>query len=450
MSDTFSSELERAEKQASQPKDAASLDPFGSEVGAAIAYKTCSWWHVGALMVAETISLGVLGLPHAVAMLGLVPGILLIVFLGLYATYTGYVIGQFRNKFPAVANWADAAGIVAGPWAYEIIGLASILLIVFIMAAHVLSFSIMMNVLTDHATCSIAFAVMGLVVCFVGGLPRTWKNISYTSIVSCLSVVFAVGIALVGIAVAKLPDAGHIDIINYESSLQIKVMALMTIILAYAGHVAFFSFISELREPRDFPKALFFMQTVSTTFYCLMGAIIYYYAGPTVLSPALGSASPIVRKVAYGIAAPTIVVAGVVNGHVACKQIYLRVWKGTDVVHQKSFKAIGSWVGICAAVWTLSWVIAEAIPAFDAMLALIGALFCGWFSYGFSGVLWIYMNKGKWWVSKRKGCLTVLNSTIFLCGAFICGVGLWATGTELAAGHGGKSFSCADNYHPSN
>ena len=122
------------------------------------------------------------------------------------------------------------------------------------------------------------------------------------------------------------------------------------------------------------------MQVVSVTFYCLMGVIIYYYAGPTVLSPALGSASPIVRKVAYGVAAPTIVVAGVVNGHVACKQIYLRVWKGTNVVHEKGWRAVGSWVGICAAVWTLSWVIAEAIPAFDAMLALIGALFCGWFS----------------------------------------------------------------------
>lgn len=183
MSDTFSSDLERAEKQELQPRDVASLDPFGSEDGAAIHYKTCSWWHIGALMVAETISLGVLGLPHAVAMLGLVPGILLIVFLGLYATYTGYVVGQFRNKHPAVANWADAAGIVGGPWAYEIIGFASILLIVFIMAAHILSFSIMMNVLTDHATCSIAFAVMGLVVCFIGGLPRTWKNVSYTSIV---------------------------------------------------------------------------------------------------------------------------------------------------------------------------------------------------------------------------------------------------------------------------
>lgn len=29
------------------------------------------------------------------------------------------------------------------------------------------------------------------------------------------------------------------------------------------------------------------------------------------------------------------------------------------------------------------------------------------------------MNKGKWWISKRKGCLTVLNGAIFLCGAFI-------------------------------
>lgn len=112
----------------------------------------------------------------------------------------------------------------------------------------------------------------------------------------------------------------------------------------------------------------------------LISAIIYYYAGPLVSSPALGSASPTVRKAAFGIALPTILVAGVVNGSVACKYVYLRVWSGTDVVHQKNFKSIGSWVGICAVLWVVSWVIAEAVPNFNLLLGLIAALFCSWFT----------------------------------------------------------------------
>jgi hypothetical protein len=73
-----------------------------------------------------------------------------------------------------------------------------------------------------------------------------------------------------------------------------------------ASHVAFFAFISELREPRDFPKALALLQICDVTMYIVAALVIYRYAGKDVKSPALGSAGPIVTKVAYGIAIPTV------------------------------------------------------------------------------------------------------------------------------------------------
>lgn len=144
--------------------------------------------------------------------------------------------------------------------------------------------------------------------------------------------------------------------------------------------MGFFSFQAELKNPHDFQKALIFEQTIAVTFYMLISAVIYYYAGPLVASPALGSASPLVRKIAFGIALPTIIVAGVVNGSVACKYIYLRIWAGTNVVHQNSWKSLGSWYGICGIAWILSWVLAEAIPNFNLLLGLIAALLGSWFS----------------------------------------------------------------------
>lgn len=111
-----------------------------------------------------------------------------------------------------------------------------------------------------------------------------------------------------------------------------------------------------------------------------ISAVIYYYAGPFVASPALGSASPVVTNVSFGFAIPTIIIAGVVNGSVACKYIYIRVWKGTNVVHENSFRSLGSWAGICAALWIVAWLLAEAIPNFNLFLGLIAALFGSWFS----------------------------------------------------------------------
>ncbi|KAF2256386.1 hypothetical protein BU26DRAFT_20865 [Trematosphaeria pertusa] len=425
------------------------VDPvFGDEAGAEIHYITCEWWHTGILMIAETISLGVLALPQAIAILGIVPGLLLIFLLGLIATYTGYLIGQFKLAYPGMQSFADCGELIAGPIGREVMAFGQVLIILFIMAAHILSFAIAMNAMTEHSQCTVVFSAIGLLISFVLGLPRTLKGVSYLSIFSCISVIVAVTVAMAAIAIEK-PDIGHVLAVRPNIPLVKGLGPVMNIILAYTGHVAYFTFLAELKNPREFPKALAFQQILAVSFYMLISAIIYYYAGPLVSSPALGSASPTVRKAAFGIALPTILVAGVVNGSVACKYVYLRVWSGTDVVHQKNFKSIGSWVGICAVLWVVSWVIAEAVPNFNLLLGLIAALFCSWFTYGLPPVLWLYLYKGRWFETKRKAALAVLNFAIFFMGAAICILGMWSSSWELAHGAAGKPFSCADNWKPS-
>lgn len=169
--------------------------------------------------------------------------------------------------------------------------------------------------------------------------------------------------------------------------------------LPVAGHVAFFGFISELKKAEEYPKTLYMLQSIDTSLYLIAAVVIYRYGGKDVTSPALGSTSPIVRKVAYGIAIPTvsttwmvelsvrlllmrgqIVIAGVINGHVACKYIYVRLFRGTDRMHKRNFVSVGAWVGISLALWVIAWVIAEAIPVFNDLLSLITALFASWFT----------------------------------------------------------------------
>lgn len=98
-------------------------------------YDTVNTLLVAAL--AETISLSVLALPQAVATLRLVPGLLLIFFLGITATYAGYVIGQFKQAFPQVQNFADAGELIADPIGRVVMAVSQILILVFITAAHV-------------------------------------------------------------------------------------------------------------------------------------------------------------------------------------------------------------------------------------------------------------------------------------------------------------------------
>lgn len=67
-------------------------------------------------------------------------GILLIAGLGIVATYTGFVIGQFKLRYPHIHNMADAGEVMLGPIGREIFGLGQMLFLVFIMGSHILTF----------------------------------------------------------------------------------------------------------------------------------------------------------------------------------------------------------------------------------------------------------------------------------------------------------------------
>lgn len=54
-----------------------------------INFETMSWWRCGMVMIAETISLGILALPGVLKTVGLIPGCLLILGLGGFASYSG-------------------------------------------------------------------------------------------------------------------------------------------------------------------------------------------------------------------------------------------------------------------------------------------------------------------------------------------------------------------------
>lgn len=108
--------------------------------------------------------------------------VILIVGLGILATYTGYNLGQFKMRYPHVHSMGDAGEVMWGPIGREILGSAQCLFLIFVMGSHVLTFSVMLNTLTNHGTCTIVFEIVGLIVCFVFTIPRTLQKVAWFSI----------------------------------------------------------------------------------------------------------------------------------------------------------------------------------------------------------------------------------------------------------------------------
>ena len=86
---------------------------------------------------------------------------------------------------------------------------------------------------------------------------------------------------------------------------------------------------------------------------------------------------------------------------------------------KRTWKSFGLWSLIVLVLWVLAFIIAEAIPVFGDLLSLISALFSSWFTYGISGIFWLYLYWGEYGISKKRIFLTVLNVFCFLIGLIV-------------------------------
>lgn len=107
----------------------------------------------------------------------------MIIFISALSWYTGYEIGQFKLRHPQVHSMGDAGELLMGRIGREVLGIGQLLLLIFLMASNILTFNILMNVLTDHGTCTLVFGVVGLVICFLGALPRTMNKVYWMSVI---------------------------------------------------------------------------------------------------------------------------------------------------------------------------------------------------------------------------------------------------------------------------
>ncbi|OQE26872.1 hypothetical protein PENSTE_c005G09219 [Penicillium steckii] len=431
------------QKDNEKPLSAKDLEPFGNEETAEVKYRTMKWWHCGMLMIAENVSVGILSLPSAVATLGMVPASIMIVFISALSWYTGYEIGQFKLRHPHVHSMGDAGELLMGRIGREILGIGQLLLLIFLMASNILTFNILMNVLTNHGTCTLVFGVVGLIICFLGALPRTMDKVYIMSVVSFVSVFVATVVTMVAAGVETKTEI--VNEATREVSFREGFLAVTNIIFAYLAHVAYFGFMSETEDPRTFNKSLAMLQIIDTVLYLVSALIIYHYVGPNVKSPAISSLSPIMSKIAWGLAIPTTILSGVVLGHVACKYIYVRLFRGSDKMHSRSLFSIGSWVAICIGVWIVSWIVAESIPVFNDLLSLISALFGSWFSFGLPAIFWFHMNRGQYFKNAKKAFLTIINVGVLAIAIAICGLGLYVSGVAIHGDSASNSWSCANS-----
>ncbi|KAJ5587937.1 uncharacterized protein N7459_003702 [Penicillium hispanicum] len=260
----------------SAPASPGHQDPFGDESKAVVQYRTVTWC-----------------------------GILINLAVGVISIYTGYIFRQLKHRRMQIYSMADARELLVGHFSQRVLGFGQQVFLVFVMASHALTFSIMMNVLADHSNCTILYAAIGVLVSFLLTLPRRLERLSHLSSVGFISIVGAVMTPMAGVSLAKM-NVERLAFLTPAPIVHDACLAVANIVFAYAGHVAFFTLFSELQDIDDFPKALALLQTSEMILYTAVAIVIYVYVGPEVTSPALNSAAQLFRRISYGIAIPTV------------------------------------------------------------------------------------------------------------------------------------------------
>ncbi|GLA53663.1 hypothetical protein AnigIFM63604_010963 [Aspergillus niger] len=410
-----------------------------------------------ALMLKVQIGLGVLTIPSCFDILGIVPGIIVLLAIAVTTTWSNWMVGVFKIRHRDVYGIGDVGKMLLGRVGYELFGGAYILYYIFTGGSALLSISIAFNALSDHGACTAIFVAVAAIIGFTFSSIQTLARISWLAWVGVSCVIIAVFIVTIGVGIqGHAPmTAGVIPEPDYKlfgnPSFVEAMTAVSTITLAYAGAPAFFNIVSEMRDPRLFTKSLAICQTIVTVIYIVVGTVVYYYCGSHVASPALGSAGPLLKKVSYGFALPGLCVSVVLFLHLPSKHIFMRILRGSRHLTAQTPTHWIAWIGSTFSIAVIAYIIASSIPVFSDLVSLVGALLATSLCFQPMGFMWLYDN---WEPGKReksiKWCLCVAWCVfIILTGVFLTIGGTYASVVSIIQSYqetgGSSAWSCADN-----
>ncbi|EEU41845.1 uncharacterized protein NECHADRAFT_85840 [Fusarium vanettenii 77-13-4] len=358
-------------------------------------YRDVGWLGSAALMMKSQIGLGVLSIPSAFDALGIIPGIICLLIVAALTSWSDYVIGMFKLRHREIWGIDDAAGLMFGRVGQEFLGVAFVLFYIVTIATAI----------QDRPS--------------------------------------------------EAPQEG-VWVSDYKlsnnPSFADAISAICTFVFAYAGTPLFFPIAAEMRDPRQYTKALVLCQSTVTATYIIIGIIVYYYCGSYVASPALGSAGPVIKKIAYGLALPGLLAGATINAHAASKYPFIRFLRGSRHLTANTFTHWACWLGCTFTVSLSAYAIASGIPIFHALVSLVGALLGTLMCFQPMGCMWLYDN----WSSGRSGGRS-LSWTIQACvavfvvvsGMFLTVAGTYGTVVGVIKAFketkGAAAWSCADN-----
>ncbi|CAG8263123.1 unnamed protein product [Penicillium olsonii] len=415
-----------------------------------VSFRNVGWFKACIIFVKVLFATGVLSLPSSLYSLGAVGGSISIIAWGAFNTYSFVILGNFRKKHPHCHSIADMAEVAGGFFAKELTGLLFLIGYVLVTGSGIIGVSTALNALSHHAACTVWWSFIAAVVIIATASVRKLQHVGWLTYAGFVSIYAAVLIVVIGVTTRDRPaaapqegpyDLGFVAINN--PGFAAGMVASSTIFVSSAGTSAFIPVMSEMRNPKDYKKSLYLCMALVTASYLAFSLVVYRWCGQWVASPSLG---------------------------IAAKYVFVRILGKTRHLQANTVVHWATWMGCTIMLGAISFILAEAIPIFNYLIALVGSVCFAPLAMCLPGFLWLHSN-GHY----RKGTLAqkviyllhwgmVLLGVFFLVGAtygvVIQIIDAYATGAIgklscRSVSHFmlniriGSAFSCIDNSNSS-
>lgn len=407
-------------------------------------FNRLGWKRLTIVLIVEAIALGSLSIPHTFATLGMVPGVICCVGIGLIAIYTSYVVGMVKLAFPEVANYADAGRLLGrrlgcGRFGYELVNGMLGLQLIFLTASHCLTGTIAFLDITKSHICSIIFAVVSAILLLLLAIPPSFTEVAILGYVDFASIIIAIGITIIGTGVEATHSPTGLSGVPWSAWPKDNItfteafIAVTNIVFAYSFAMCQFSFMDEMHTPRDFVKSIWALGITEIIIYTVTGATIYAFVGQDVSSPALTSAGTTLSRIAYGIALPVIFISGSINTVVFGRLIHGRIFANSPIRFINTKMGWLTWLAVITAATIAAFIIAEVIPFFNDLLSISSALFISGFTFYFPAMMWFMLLRKGSWNEPKNIMLGVLNAVVFLIGMVVLVGGTYSSIDDIVS-----------------
>mmetsp|Transcript_11219 Transcript_11219/g.18330 ORF Transcript_11219/g.18330 Transcript_11219/m.18330 type:complete len:411 (-) Transcript_11219:152-1384(-) len=334
------------------------------------------WAPTGLLTVGMIMGTGVLALPAAVSGLGYGLGLFLCISFGLLTGYLGTILGLSRIRFhPTATSYASLAERLVGPRFGQLTKNAMMLNWWTVLPLYMLT--AIESFRNAFYWADVCYSEWGLVVMALLLLPVQMR--SYHSISTLVGVSdFAVIVIIIAILAAlsnegqQTPEGFSHHTSPPPGSFLSRYNNVSAFLFAYQGQSVFLEMMAEMRDHNEWPKALWFGQSIMIPCYTITAGVGYYLLGDSVpgfLPAALpnnGAKTFINLLLCFH-----VLVAYLVHNQPLCQELekMLNQGRGGGAASNLQHFLVSS------ALLFSAWLVANLVPFFSELVGILGAAF---------------------------------------------------------------------------